>query len=97
MSKFRKKPVEIDAMQWDGSIASAQAIIAWSGDKIGYRSNQVGSPDESKRTREDWLSIHTLEGEMKGQPLDWIIRVVKGEYYPCKPDIFEATYEPVHE
>ncbi len=39
--------------------------------------------------------IHTLEGEMRIGHKDWIIKGVKGEFYPCKPDIFEATYEPV--
>lgn len=43
---------------------------------------------------QNW-EIHSLEGWYKLTPLDWIIRGVKGEYYPCKPDIFEATYEPV--
>ncbi len=40
--------------------------------------------------------IHTLEGEMRADPLDWIIKGVKGEFYPCKPDIFAATYEAVN-
>ena len=41
------------------------------------------------------ITIKTLEGDMKAQPGDWIITGVKGEQYPCKPDIFELTYEPV--
>ena len=41
------------------------------------------------------IAIDTLEGEMHADPGDWIIRGVQGEFYPCKPDIFEATYEPV--
>ena len=41
-----------------------------------------------------FLSIDTLEGRMRADPGDWIIQGVKGEFYPCKPDIFEATYEP---
>ena len=41
------------------------------------------------------LIIHTLEGDMKASPGDWIITGVNGEQYPCKPDIFEKTYEPV--
>ena len=43
----------------------------------------------------DTISIFTLEGAMRADPGDWIIRGIKGEVYPCKPDIFEATYEPV--
>jgi len=45
--------------------------------------------------REGKLLVATLEGPLWASPLDWIIKGVKGEYYPCKPDIFEATYEPV--
>lgn len=47
-----------------------------------------------QHTGEEALIIHTLEGDMRADPLDWIITGVKGEKYPCKPDIFEATYEP---
>jgi hypothetical protein len=43
----------------------------------------------------DELIISTLEGDLRASPGDWIIRGVKGEFYPCKPDIFAATYEPV--
>ena len=42
----------------------------------------------------EWVAIPTLEGTMRAEIGDWIIRGVKGEFYPCKPDIFEATYEP---
>ena len=41
------------------------------------------------------ITIHSLEGDMHAMPGDWIITGIKGEQYPCKPDIFEATYEPV--
>lgn len=44
---------------------------------------------------EGYVVIHTLEGNMRGNPLDFVIRGVNGEIYPCKPDIFEATYESV--
>lgn len=44
---------------------------------------------------EDYCIVQTLEGDMRGMPGDWIIRGVSGEYYPCKPGIFEATYEEV--
>lgn len=50
-----------------------------------------GGPDQ-------WLpAIETIEGTMRVNPGDWIIRGVKGEFYPCRPDIFDATYEPVDE
>lgn len=76
--KFRKKPVVIEAFQWQPGMvlpsyfAEAQYAIG-EGGKV--------------------LFINTLEGTMTAQPGDWVIQGVKGELYPCKPDIFEATYE----
>jgi len=83
MAKYRKKPVVIEAFQWDGGIASADKIEEWSGGKTACR----GLPPK--------IYIGTLEGEMSADPNYWIIKGVKGEFYPCKPDIFEATYEKV--
>ena len=83
--KYRKKPVVIEAMQWDGSIQSADEIEAWSGKTACWA-------DSNLETR---IFVATLEGEMRAAPGDWIIRGVKGEFYPCKPDIFAATYEAV--
>jgi hypothetical protein len=84
MSKFRKKPVVIDAFQWRPLSREAQdkAVPDW----IVMKNHDIG-PGNS-------LMIHTLEGIMRADPDDWIIRGVKGEIYPCKPDIFAATYEP---
>jgi len=81
--KFRKKPVEIEAMGWSGSIESAQRIIDWAGGAVVHDTDR------------DVLVINTLEGEMVGNQFDWIIKGVQGEFYPCKPDIFELTYEEV--
>lgn len=85
-SRYRKKPVEIDAMQHDGSQASADRVVTW-----------VGAVAEAMRQpwNNDYWDVHikTLEGVMTAGPFDWIIRGVKGEHYPCKPDIFDATYE----
>lgn len=81
--KFRKKPVVIEATQWDGAPKSLGAIALMS--SAGTRPvHQVG----------DELQIATLEGVMTASLGDWIIRGVSGELYPCKPDIFAATYEP---
>ena len=77
--KFRKKPVVIEAIQFDGTLSSLEAFA------IPEVSQEFGS-----RTAQ----IYTLEGVMTAEPGDWIICGVKGEFYPCKPDIFEATYEP---
>ena len=83
--KYRKKPVVIEAIQFDGSHPSADSIIArWPKVAKGY------SPEGYL----DCLLIETLEGRMRADGADWIIQGVKGELYPCKPDIFEATYEP---
>ena len=84
MPLFRKKPVVIEAVRWDGSSAACRAIealcpadreVTWGADGIAR--------------------IHTLEGVMAACLGDWVIRGVAGELYPCRADIFEATYEAV--
>ena len=83
--KYRKKPVVIEAVQWrDTNWAEIQAFVGM--DALG---RGIVGPDQTG------LSIQTLEGRMHVSVDDWIIRGVKGELYPCKPDIFVATYEPV--
>lgn len=77
--KFRKKPVVIDAVQWTGE--NRDEIFQFVG-----RDASVGDVTG--------LVIKTLEGEHKASVGDWIIRGVNGEHYPCKPDIFDKTYEP---
>lgn len=78
MPMFTKKPVTIEARQWCGS--NAVDLLCW----IGGKARQDGSS----------LIIPTLEGDHEASLGDWIIKGVKGEFYPCKPDIFEATYNP---
>ena len=81
--KFRKKPVVIEAIQWDGkNIDAVRAFM-----KPHYPGWGYPTPSH--------LSIRTLEGDLRADVGDWIIKGVKGEFYPCKPDIFEQTYEPV--
>lgn len=77
--KFRKKPVVIDAVQFTGTKEN-YAEIAKFCPSIGFLPN-------------DTLLIKTLEGNHTVSMGDWIIKGVKGEFYPCKPDIFELTYE----
>lgn len=79
MAQYRKKPVIIEAIQWTG-----ENLI----DAMAFMP-KCGS------ARDGTLTIETLEGNMAASPNDWIIRGVKGEFYPCKPDIFEATYDAV--
>jgi len=88
--KFRKKPVVIEARQWDGSLHGTEIITSWCGGRYDYEAKRSDHTDVA-----EWISIPTLEGVMKASPGDWIIRGVAGEFYPCKPDIFEATYEAV--
>ena len=79
MAKYRKKPVVIEAVRWQGdNLSEIQAFYKPDDILVG---NQI--------------QITTLEGIMSANIGDFIIKGVKGEFYPCKPDIFEATYEPV--
>jgi hypothetical protein len=86
MAKFRKKPVEIEARQFitnndDGTVLDE--LVLWI--------NSNGGSSDHDNTN---LYINTLEGKMTADCGDWIIKGVKGEYYPCKPDIFILTYDP---
>lgn len=76
--KFRKKPVEIDALQWTGN--NKLPLSFFCGDAMWDA---------------EGLLIDTLEGRLRANIGDWIIKGVAGEFYACKPDIFQATYEPV--
>ncbi len=85
MKKFRKKPVVIEAVQYGP--ATCAEICAWMG--------RPHNAAEGEPCGVGQFPIQTLEGTMLANPGDWIIKGVKGEFYPCKPDIFAATYEPV--
>lgn len=87
MPKFRKKPVEIDAVQWDGTEAGTKAVFEFCQSRDVFYCEGPGGLRE--------MEIVTLEGRMTASAGDWIIRGIKGELYPCKPDIFEASYDPV--
>ena len=80
---YRKKPIEIEAVQWRGE-DNCQEVFTF-----------VGMEHPEDETDHSAIFIDTLEGLMRADVGDWIIKGVKGEFYPCKPDIFEATYEPV--
>ncbi len=84
MDKYRKKPVVIEAVQFTGDNCI---------EVLGF----IGSPhvDNRELHTTDHPVIHTLEGGLTASSGDWIIKGVKGEFYPCKPDIFAATYERV--
>lgn len=83
MRTYRKKPVEVQVVEWTGDNDVYDFLLKWSQPRIITR-----------HTR-NILHIHTLEGVMEARLNDFIIKGVNGEVYPCKPDIFEKTYELV--
>jgi hypothetical protein len=88
--RFRKKPVEIEAMQLGSE--NGGEIVVWINGQGGDASMRGGP---SGGSRGGSVLIETLEGTMQASVGDYVIRGVKGEFYPCKADIFDATYEPV--
>lgn len=88
--KFVTKPCEIEAIQWTGNTTE---ILEFCGEHASYDVNdaawQVG-----KGAPVEYLTIHTLEGDVQAQRNDFIIKGTHGEFYPCKPDIFMTKYEP---
>ena len=82
IKKFRKKPIVIEAVQWDADEDTWQIISHWS-DITSVRWD----------LNDNFLIIYTLEGAILANIGDWVIKGIRGELYPCKPDIFEATYE----
>lgn len=82
MNKYRKKPIVIEAMKYTGK-NNVDDILNFIGERrLAYLAGET-------------LNIETLEGVMKANVGDYIIKGIKGEFYPCKPDIFEDTYEKV--
>lgn len=82
MAKYRKKPVVIEAIQ---NQHNPDEVATFFGQDTHFGYN------------DGVWAIITLEGTMEAQPGDWIIKGIKGEFYPCKPAIFEATYEEVED
>ena len=87
--KYRKKPVVIDAIQWNGD--NLTEIKNFVDEKVLLCDYPIGKHEQVE------LRIETLEGDHLVTKGDYIIKGVKGEFYPCKPDIFEQTYEMVGE
>lgn len=84
--KYRKKPVVIEALQFFDDVDTITELSRFVNDqdlRISYE-----APENPK------LKIETLEGVMEASVGDYIIKGIKGEFYPCKPDIFEGTYDP---
>ena len=87
--KFRKKPVVIEAVRWDGTNVKTVLDFGDSGPAPLW--------GDDFKIDASGVHIRTSEGIMRADVGDWIIKGLKGEFYPCKPDIFAATYEPVTE
>ncbi len=79
--KYRKKPIVIEAIEWDGNLNTLSI----------FPKEDI----QNVKLRDKELYIQTLEGEIHCSVNDFIIKGVQGEYYPCKPEIFKATYEAV--
>lgn len=82
--RYVKKPVKIEAMQWTGD--NLTAVLAFSSSCFSYEKNS-----------KPILAVATLEGTMTASVGDYIIKGIQGEFYPCKPDVFELTYDLVTE
>ena len=92
MGKFRKKPVVIEAEQFDGSVESCERLIQLYSSDVWP---EFGYTEETHTTWTGRLVVQTFEGRTFAEPGDWIITGTRGERYPCKPDIFAAIYESV--
>ena len=86
--KYRKKPVEVEAMQFKRD-NFGDIVKFTNGKAINFQIERIYTNGEC------WCEIQTLEGVMKANENDYIIKGVNGEFYPCKPDIFNKTYEKV--
>jgi len=99
--KFRKKPVVIEAMQWTGdNLYAVTAFVEGENPDLRHDMAKEAWQYYTTKVAKDGLEIRTLEDGADGRAKhvagigDWIIKGVAGEFYPCKPDIFEATYDP---
>lgn len=88
--QYRKKPVVVDAVRWTGN--NLREVIDFTG--LHPSALKWTWEEYEQVVAKDGLKIFTLEGPMMASIGDFIIRGIQGEFYPCKPDIFDATYEP---
>jgi hypothetical protein len=88
--KFRKKPVVVEAMQFMGGRRGAYEIVRWANSPNVESLYLSLEPDAATL-----IIIQTPEGQLSAAKGDWVIKGINGEFYPCKPDIFEKTYERV--
>lgn len=88
--QYRKKPVVVEAMRFSGDKTAMLEVARWCGGRIRSEAKASDHTDVAY-----WLDIPTLEGVMTANRGDHVIKGVQGEFYPCKSDIFESTYERV--
>lgn len=88
MKRYKKKPIEIEAIQFTGN--NWKMIEYWSADSVYVRGTEL--PDEQKEME---MSVDTLEGQVRAKVGDYIIKGIRGEFYPCERTIFEESYEEV--
>jgi len=97
--KYKKKPIVIEAVRWDGTeksfLEEVLPFLADGHEDYEHLPNNTGAIKNGIGVTCEGIDIPTLEGDMLASKGDWIIKGVKGEFYPCKPDIFELTYEKV--
>lgn len=91
IKKYRKKPVVIEAMQFCGTVSGIAEISKWMKKDLTWNEDMFLTDDSIE------LFIQTLEGNMKAKKGDYIIKGIANEFYPCKPEIFEKTYEEIKE
>ena len=97
--RVRKRPIEVEAIRWTGD--NTMDVIDWiiaTGILSARWHEEVPAvePDADGKSRDadpEHIAINTLEGTMRADLGDWVIRGIQNEHYPCKPDIFQATYE----
>ena len=95
IQKYKKKPVVIEAIQWVSSnIAEIEEFV---GEKLETELSSDAAYQVGEAPPCFDLIIPTLEGDMRASYGDYVIKGVQGEFYPCKPDIFEQTYELVND
>ena len=92
--RWRQKPVVVEAVQWDGTPEGATPIINWILENDGTANYYGPGKWDNGEPRASYIKVQTLEGRMLVGKSDWVIRGIKGGFYPCEPDIFERIYEP---
>ncbi len=98
MHHYRKRPIVIEAYQWFAGLGASPGVRRVPAHEVNYSAKDANGKETGRgiiHEAPERFVVDTLEGPLQVSEGDWIIKGVKGEYYPCKPDIFELTYERV--